>query len=148
MSREKFRSLAIADRKQTVIGDGAARPINSPPNSSLQILHFLVPSEIQSFVRSLHCAKSGRNHVMRFIMFREISLSAVSLRHSYLLPSFIYRCIGGTGASSFGILFSRLSRKRGRNRSPKRTSAGTSERSTFDRIKYGRGWRIHATIVN
>lgn len=94
------------------------------------------------------CAKSGRNHVMRFIMFREISLSAVSLRHSYLLPSFIYRCIGGPGASSFGILFSRLSRKRGRNRSPKRTSAGTSERSTFDRIKYGRGWRIHATIVN
>lgn len=145
MSREKFRSLAIADRKQTVIGDGAARPINSPPNSSLQILRFLVPSEIQSFVRSLHCAKSGRNHVMRFIMFRAISLSAVSLRHSYLLPSFIYRCIGGPGASSFGILFSR---KRGRNRSPKRTSAGTSERLTFDRIKYGRGWRIHATIVN
>lgn len=125
------REVSFAGNRGEEIGDG--RPINSRPvreqiPRSKSFVHFA--SEIR---RCVLCTESRRNHI------RTISFSRVSL-HPVIYPPILFIPVASTVTFFRDSFFAK-----GRDRSPKGTSAGTSERSTFDRIKYGwggRGWKI------
>lgn len=131
MSREKFRSLGIAGRK-----------LETADRSTLDQFESRFLARNPSFISRVKFedaffALKVEEITSRFI--RTISFSRVSL-HPVIYPPILFIPVASTVTFFRDSFFAK-----GRDRSPKGTSARTSERSTFDRIKYGwggRGWKI------